>query len=290
MEEIKVDFTLVITKDELEVLNDFYLAFIKKVNSPHVKFSASKNGVSVTAYKTGTVLIQGSDIRSEIADIKKLLGRQDYAAIGSDEVGTGDVFGSMFVCAAYVSLQNIPVLEKLNVRDSKTVTDKMILELAPQIIELIPHSVIEISPTNYNQLVGLGRNMNYMKAIMHNAAILDLTKRLTNKSIPVIQDQFCMPNLYFNYLIDEEEVYEDIQFYTKAESVHISVAAAAIIARYYFLKKMDELSEIAGEDLVKGSQSTADEQLARIVDAKGSDILLEVAKTNFKNITKQNLL
>lgn len=39
--------------------------------------------------------------------------------IGSDEVGTGDFFGPITVCAAYVDAEMMPLLKELGVKDSK---------------------------------------------------------------------------------------------------------------------------------------------------------------------------
>ena len=43
-----------------------------------------------------------------------------YPQAGSDEVGTGDYFGPVCVCASYVTQDNVDFLIKLGVRDSKT--------------------------------------------------------------------------------------------------------------------------------------------------------------------------
>ncbi|HRX45682.1 MAG TPA: ribonuclease HIII, partial [Acholeplasmataceae bacterium] len=79
-----------------------------------------------------------------------------------------------------------------------------------------------------------------------------------------------------------------IDFHTKAEQVHLSVAAASIIARYAFLVKMNEYGNKLGLTLLKGASKEVDEQLKKVVDLKGVQVLPLVAKVNFKNVTKQN--
>ena len=78
--------------------------------------------------------------------------------------------------------------------------------------------------------------MNKIKALLHNQAIIKTSSKL-NHTVPVILDQFCTPQLYFNYIKDETLIYRDIDFHVRAEQVHLSVAAASIIARYAYLVK-----------------------------------------------------
>lgn len=282
-------YTLVTNEQELAHLHKVYSEHLKPNNNKNVLFVASHNGIIITAYKTGKVVLQGAEVHSELLSIKKMLNREDYEAIGSDEVGTGDVFGPVVVCAAYASVEDIEFLESLNVRDSKTVNDDYIAKIAPQIAKRLTHSLIILTPDKYNKLVqDEGYNLNRIKAHLHNQAIISLTAKLPKKDVPVIVDQFCTPKLYFNYLKDETLVYRDLQFHTKAEDVHIAVAAAAIIARYGFLYSMQQCSKTAGQTLLKGASKKVDEQLAEIVNKNGVSILDDIAKTNFKNVTKQD--
>ena len=127
-----------------------------------------------------------------------------------------------------------------------------------------------------------------MKALLHNQGIVKTSSKL-KESVPVILDQFCTPQLYFNYLKDETLVYRDIDFHTKAESVHLSVAAASIIARYAFLVKMKQYSQKIGMNLPKGAGKEVDEAIQTLFEKKGTKGLNLIAKMNFKNVTKQDL-
>ncbi len=279
-------YTLVATEHELSHLNMVYNDHLRPVKDINVLFVANHNKVTITAYKTGTIVLSGEDVNGELFAIKRMLNREDFEAIGSDEVGTGDVFGPVTVCAAYASVEDIAYLESLNVRDSKNISDKEIARIAPLIAKRLTHSLIILTPDKYNKLVSEGYNLNRIKAHLHNQAIISLTAKLENKDVPVIVDQFCTPQLYFNYLKEETLVYRDIQFFTKAENVHKSVAAAAIIARYGFLYSMQQCSKKAGVKLLKGASKKVDEQLESIIAESGTKILNDIAKTNFKNVTK----
>jgi ribonuclease HIII len=280
-------YTISVTDQELEQLHRVYQYHVVKDDNPYLLFHASHNAIDILAYKTGKVLLQGKEITHELISIKKHLGREDYAAIGSDEVGTGDVFGPIVVCSAYADVQDIPFLESLNVRDSKNMNDKTIAQIAPKIAKRITHSLLILPPKKYNELASKGYNLNKIKALLHNQAIIKTTSKLDHQ-VPVILDQFCTPQLYFNYIKEETLIYRDIEFHTKAEQVHLSVAAASIIARYAFLVKMSEYSEKLGLDLLKGASKEVDEQLKKVVELKGQPALAYIAKLNYKNVTKQN--
>jgi len=191
-------YTISVTDQELEQLHRVYQYHVVKDDNPYLLFHASHNAIDILAYKTGKVLLQGKEITHELISIKKHLGREDYAAIGSDEVGTGDVFGPIVVCSAYVDVQDIAFLESLNVRDSKNMNDKSIAQIAPKIAKRITHSLLILPPKKYNELASKGYNLNKIKALLHNQGIIKTTSKLDHQ-VPVILDQFCTPQLYFNY-------------------------------------------------------------------------------------------
>ena len=281
-------YTISVSDQELEKLHKVYQYHQVEDKNPYLLFHANHNQIDILGYKTGKVLLQGKEVTHELISIKKHLNREDYAAVGSDEVGTGDVFGPVVVCALYANPADISYLESLNVRDSKNMSDKSIIAIAPKIAKRLVHSLLILTPQKYNNLVEQGYNLNKIKALLHNQAIIKTASKLDNP-VPVIVDQFCTPQLYFNYIKDETMIYRDIDFHVRAEQIHLSVAAASIIARYAFLVKLNEYGNKLGFDLLKGASKEVDEQIKKIVDAKGKQGLELIAKMNYKNITKQNL-
>lgn len=281
-------YSMPVNDNDLKKLHKLYQNHLVEDDNQYLVFHAKHNETHVLAYATGKVLLQGDEVTSELILIKKHLKKVDYAAIGSDEVGTGDVFGPVVVCTAFVSKEDIPLLEQLGVKDSKNIGDEDILSIGSKLAQKLTHTLLIVNPSKYNKLTKKNINLNKMKALLHNQAIIKTTSKL-NKEYPVIVDQFCQPNLYYNYLSDETLVYRHINFYTKAESIHLAVAAASIIARYAFLLKMRELSKSVGFELRKGASSFVDEQIEMIVEKHGESVLNSIAKLNFKNITKRQV-
>lgn len=203
--------------------------------------------------------------------------------IGSDEVGTGDYFGPIVVCACYVTKENIPFLEELGVKDSKKLTDEKILEVVPKFIKKIPYECMILSNKEYNEKYTENMNMNKIKAVLHNKVLMKMTNKF--KADYVVVDQFAQPYVYYNYLKDTNYV-KNITFMTKAEDKCLSVACASLISRYVFLKEFDKLGNSIGMFLIKGASDKVDDMGKKIVEKYGQNKLKEVAKLNFKNTEK----
>lgn len=282
------NYSLSVSQEQLSALLNEYKTYEKENSNQYILFQASKEGVLIQGYKSGKVVLQG-DYQNELEYIKSVLGIESYQAVGSDEVGTGDLFGPIVVCSCFTSLDDIKYLESLGVRDSKNMTDNQIIKLGPILAKKLIHSILILTPEKYNEMIRKGFNMNKIKAYLHNQSILKTVEKLEG-DVPVIVDQFCDPSVYFNYLKGEKSVFKKIEFYTKAESVHISVAAASIIARYAFLAKMQQYSKFIGVKLLKGAGAEVDRQLIEIYRSRGYKSLRPITKLNFKNLTKNNVL
>jgi ribonuclease HIII len=204
------------------------------------------------------------------------------SSIGSDEVGTGDFFGPVVVASAFVDKSMIPALEAMRIRDSKLMTDDYIMSIGSKLKSMLTHIVLVTDNVKFNDLTKQGFNMNKIKAYLHNHAIKKCVKLVTTPMDHVILDQFCSPKLYFEYL-NEVDTYKDITFLEKAESAHLSVAAASIIARYTFITHMQELNHLAGLNLPYGAGPGVDAVGQVLVLKKGIEFLSKVAKINFKN-------
>lgn len=290
-------------------MQNFYKSDLQPKLPPGAIFSAKTAGCSITAYKSGKVLFQGANYEIEANRWEKESNEispkkpkststtaPDFSTktlIGTDEVGTGDYFGPITVVAAFVQKEQIAELTKLGVRDSKGMKDKEICEVAKQLIKQIPYSLLVLSNEKYNSLQAQGMNQGQMKAILHNQAILHLKKKLEGQSYDgILIDQFVVPSTYFQYIknqptqVNEKNMY----FYTKAESLHHSVAAASIIARYAFVKEMDKLSEQAGFEIPKGAGNHVDVAAAKLIKEQGVQALQSYTKLHFANTEKAKKL
>lgn len=303
----------------MKKMKDYYKEGMINRNIPSSFFVAKSNGCTITAYNSGKVLFQGSTSEEEAnkwrggSDTNKKSQKkkanhkttvldheylppsniQDLSIIGSDEVGTGDYFGPITVAAVYTRPSDYKYLTSLGVKDSKQLTDSLIQQIAKEVLPYITYSLLILTNEKYNLLQKQGYSQGKMKAVLHNQAIQNVMTKLDGQSFDgILVDQFAKPNIYFNYLKDEDRVVkETIYFQTKAESVHLSVAVASIIARHAFLKEMDRLSEDIGVTLPKGAGAHVDQAAASIIKINGLKSLNHIAKLHFANTKKaQNLL
>ncbi len=236
----------------------------------------------ITAYTSGKVVFQGKDAEVYAAPFRTEHGI--YPQAGSDEVGTGDYFGPVCVCAVIVEQPQEEKLLSLGIRDSKAVTDEAIREIAPVLIRELKHSLLILPPKRYNE-IHTHLNMNAVKAALHNQAFVNLRRKYTLPDFLII-DQFTPEGLYYRYIQGSPEIIRGITFETKAENKYLSVAAGSMIARYAFLTEMDRMSSEYGMEFAKGGGEQADQCALRFVEKYGFDRLQETAKIHFKNTEK----
>ena len=214
------------------------------------------------------------------------------SVVGSDEVGTGDYFGPITVVAAYVKKEQLTLLKEIGVQDSKNLKDPQIIEIAKLIKDIVPFSLLICDNPKYNMLQGKGMSQGKIKALLHNQAIKHvLTKIQPEQPDSVLIDQFAEPGVFFNYLKGQELFQANATYLsTKAEGIHLSVAAASILARYAFVQRFDQLSKKAGFTIPKGAGSKVDEAAARLIHEKGMAALNEFTKLHFANTEKAKKL
>jgi ribonuclease HIII len=217
---------------------------------------------------------------------KKEVAFINASTVGSDEVGTGDYFGPLIVTASYVSKENIVKMQELGVRDSKKLTDEKIIQIAPELIKIIPHTTIILTNKEYNDYHTTDINMNKIKAILHNKCLLSVIKKDNVSYQKIVIDQFEPPKSYYAHLNNVPEKVTNITFITQAEDKCSSVAASSIISRYIFLKEMKKLNERFNIEIPLGAGTMVDEVGATLVKQYGEGILKEIAKYNFKNTEK----
>ncbi|MBU1020881.1 MAG: ribonuclease HIII [Firmicutes bacterium] len=298
-----MNVVLNLDKDQIKRVIQFYRDYQAVSNNETVLFFAKTEFVSVSVYKSNKVMFQGTDAvlesnmwttmlhLPEVNVPKKQTSKKsptkDYyvQAIGSDEVGTGDFFGPITVCAAYFETRHLDFIKSLGIDDSKKLTDEKILVIGEQLKDKVLFSLLTLPNNKFNDLTKQGYNMNKIKAYLHNQAILHLIEKCQHTPL-VIMDQFAEKDLYFSYLKTEKNVFKDITFQTKAESSFACVAIASIIARYAFLKHFDQMVIDSGYSLLKGASNKVDALTALIIKEKGEAFLYQYAKLNFKTLDK----
>lgn len=198
--------------------------------------------------------------------------------IGTDESGKGDYFGPLVVAGVFLPEGQQDVLRELGVKDSKRISDNRAHDLSDLIKRGYTHSLVVIGPERYNALYSQLRNLNRILAWAHSRAIENILEEVP--CALAITDQFGDKLYVTNALMKKGKMIELIQK-PKAED-DLAVAAASVLARAEFLKRLYFLSKDIGVELPKGSSPRSEEVGVELVKAQGPQILDRVAKKHFK--------
>ncbi len=297
-----MNFVLTLNIRQIDVMLDFYKAYITTYREGSVIARIKDEGLTITIYTSHKVMFQGKRAEEVFFYWHDMLGLEPpetekkdevkeesvdfyHPSIGSDESGVGDYFGPLTVAAAYVDETHIEKLRKLKIQDSKTLSDDMIRSIAPKVMKIVPYSLLTLPNKKYNTLIKKGYNANSLKAYLHCEAQKNVIEKLGRKP-EIIIDQFSEKKTYLRYLQSfKDPVIPDV-FKIRAEAVYGSVAIASIIARYAFLIKLERLSKKIDVTLLKGAGKKVDIQARTIIDTFGEGMLNNIAKTHFKTTEK----
>jgi len=276
-----------------------------------LRLSRGRSRATVVLYKSGRCVIQGTapawDTAQKAAEsttqsIGGLPTQKSPASspssssqseansephIGTDEAGKGDYFGPLVCAAVFVDRESAATLRQLGVRDSKTLSDRRIRELAEQIRRMpeVRHAVTAINPRKFNELYERfrreGKNLNSLLAWGHARSIDTLLNAPGSKRVNakyVLVDQFAD-----KHYIEERTRRAGIPVHQRPKAEEdIAVAAASVLAREGFVRWLDRWSERTQILLPKGASPQVIEAAKQFVRKWGAKWLGEVAKLNFR--------
>ena len=249
-------------------------------------FQARGDGYTASFYKSGKFVIQGKNTDKILEKYFSMPSKKQdclldvpYPHIGIDESGKGDFFGPLVIAGAYLDEAGAKKLQEAGVCDSKKLTDKKILELEAEIKNIAVFDVITINPKKYNELYSSFRNLNRLLAWGHSSVLENLLKKTDAKV--AISDKFASSeNVILSALKEKGKTIKLIQ-QTKAEA-DTAVAAASVLARAEFVKRISFISSQYEINLPKGASDTVLNQAKKFSARYGREELKNVAKIHFK--------
>lgn len=278
-------FSFKLENDKIQTLKETFKEYITPNKNEYIDTFIQKEDLTISIYKTNKVVFQGNDAffyAQAYIDVKK--NRQ----AGSDEVGTGDVFGPVVVCASIVEESDYPFIEANHITDSKALDDDFIMKIGPELTKRFKHSLLILDNSRYNE-VHKTNNLNMIKAKMHNKAYINLEAKGYKIPSEAYVDQFCDISTYYEYLSEEKEIYRNLIFETKAESKYPAVAVSSMISRYAFLTYMNKLEKQYNFKFHKGASELVDNDIKLFINKYGKEKLNNVAKLHFKNFEPYNI-
>jgi len=275
---------------------------------PYAHFGAEHRGekVNVALYTSGKLVVQGKGTTDFVQFYlePQLLGEAKLgyehildptmleSRIGVDESGKGDFFGPLVIAGVFVDEAAARGLMEIGVRDSKLIkSDARIADIAKQIrgTDGCIANVVAIGPEKYNQLHARMGNVNDILGWGHARVIENLLERVDAAHggpgcRKAISDQFGNKRIVQRALMERGQKIELVQRH-KAES-DLAVAAASIIARDEFVRRLHKLGKEFGVELPKGASTAVQEAAGELVSKHGREALAKTAKMHFRTAQK----
>ncbi len=196
--------------------------------------------------------------------------------LGIDESGKGDFFGPLVIAGVFV--EDEKKLRSLGIKDSKTLKDERILELAKEIKRRCFVDVVKISNERYNRLYDDIGNLNSLLAWGH-AKVIENSLGHVDPDY-AISDKFASEDVLASRLQQRGKKIELVQRVRAEEN--IAVAAASIIARAEFVLALQKLSFRYGMELPLGAGKNVLEAAKGFSSKFGMDELKKVCKRHFR--------
>jgi len=268
---------------------------------PYARFAAAKEKLNLVFYESGKLVVQGKGTQEFIEFVlepqilqEAKLGYEEVlnpdlllARMGVDESGKGDFFGPLCVAGVYVNEKVVREWKTSGIRDSKNISsDKRIGELA-ELIRKTPgcvHTVVPIGNEAYNRLYAKMRSVNTLLAWGHARVIENLMlqqHRMDPAPVRAISDQFASSkDVVAKALMSLGRNIDLVQRHKAEED--LAVAAASILARDEFVRRLHALEKEYGVTLPKGASAAVDAAAKAFVEKYGPEKLAKVAKMHFR--------
>jgi ribonuclease HIII len=268
---------------------------------PYARFAGEKEKTNVVFYESGKLVVQGKGTQEFIEFVlepevlkQAKLGYETVLnpellapRIGVDESGKGDFFGPMCIAGVYVNESVINAWKDAGVRDSKNISsDKKIFDLAKLIRETpgCVHTVVPIGNEAYNRLHAKMRSVNAVLAWGHARVIENLMgqrHRMNPLPVRAISDQFAATkSVVEKALMSMGRELELVQRHKAEED--LAVAAASILARDEFVRRLADLGKPYDVVFPKGASAAVDAVAKEFVEKRGPVELGKVAKMHFR--------
>jgi ribonuclease HIII len=268
---------------------------------PYARISGTKKDLNVTLYDSGKLVVQGKATQDFIQFVlepqvlgEARLGYEEVLApelldprIGIDESGKGDFFGPLCTAGVYANAEILKQWKDQGVRDSKQISSDARVAAVADVIRKTRgcvFNVVAIGPEAYNRLHTTSGSVNRVLAWAHARVIENLLaqgQRMVPPPVRAVSDQFASDkDVVESALMGLGRTLELVQRH-KAET-DLAVAAASILARDEFVRRLKRLEQEFGVTLPKGASAAVEAAAREFIQRHGADKLPKVAKMHFR--------
>ncbi len=268
---------------------------------PYARFSGARKDVNVTFYESGKLVVQGKGTQDFVQFVLEpevlKAARLGYEAVldpellaprlGIDESGKGDFFGPLCVAGVYVNAGVLEAWKDQGIRDSKRISsDTQVARLADTIRKTpgCVFVVVPIGPEAYNRMYRQNQSIHRVLAWGHARVIENLLAqrhRMDPPPVRAISDQFARDKTTVEKAL--MSLGRDLELVQRHRAeADLSVAAASILARDEFVRRLKRLGGTYGMELPKGASAAVEAAGRELVQRHGPDALPKVAKMHFR--------
>ncbi len=286
--------TIKVNDNTIEKMKKYYDSQMVPISDGHYLFKAEPIGCVIEADEDNNVTFSGQNALREAQHWSKSLETKvnhnisldniyPTHHIGSAETGSADYLGPICFVSCYVTDEDITFLKSLDVKDTSSLTNQDVVDLAKKIKDRLSYSLLILDNSHYNKMVQDGLNLANIKSRLFNQATVNVMQKVKHNVDVKVINQFVSPKTYFNYLKSEVIVVKDLMFETAAEKKYMAVLAADILSKYAYLQYYANMTKSLKINLCRGTSTATDLVAAKIATKYGEKILMKVAKLNFTN-------
>lgn len=196
----------------------------------HGYWLASHHHITVSLYKSGRMVIQGSEPHiATLLDLLQTWMEKGISQLGFDECGKGDVFGPLILAGVGVKASQYPQLRMVGISESKKASPSQLQHWYEQILTLCHVETLVWNPIHYNELYARYKNINTLLTMGYKT----LLERFSSGWDEVIIDAYALDMTTQTLLTSSSPA--PLTLKTKGERF-LAVGAASIVARKLFLE------------------------------------------------------
>jgi len=169
---------------------------------------------------------------------------------GVDEAGRGPIIGPMVIAGTSANEENIELLKKIGVKDSKLISKTKRDELYEEVKKLTKYEIVILDAEKIDEYNFSGTNLNQMEA-KYIAKIIDKL----NADLSIIDSPEPNPKKFEKMI--EERMKNKLKLIAehKADANHTIAAAASILAKVTRDRIIEEISKEVGKNIGSGYPS-----------------------------------
>ena len=286
--------TITVNDNTIEKMKKYYDSQMVPINDSHYLFKAEPIGCIIEADENNKVTFSGQNALREASHWSKTIESKtlynvsldniyNQHHIGTAETGSLDYLGPICFVSCYVTEDDVMFLKSLNIKDTLSLTNQEVVDIAKQIKDRLSYSLLILDNSHYNKMVQDGLNLANIKSRLFNQATVNVMQKVKQNVDIKVVNHFVSPKTYFNYLKNEVIVVKDLMFEVNAEKRYMAVLAADILSKYAYLQYYANMTKSLKINLCRGTGTTADTIAVKIATKYGEKILMKVAKLNFTN-------